>query len=851
MQRYIFLFIFFFQAFCKHLYQFIILFEEKVKIKIKGPGNIQIIFNSFNKLPDRIYNSKNALIAQSQSQISTNKKEETIIMVWDNKLTSLAKMFYLLENIIEIDFSEFDSSKVKYMYMMFEGCSNVKKIDFTNFQTSEVLSWYSMFRYCRSLTSLNLSSFRTSKNKDFGSFFVGCSSLTSLDLSTFDASTVSHFDYMFHDCVLLTSLNLKNFKMINAVKIHGMFYNCKSLVYLDLSYLDLRKVTKLDDMFYGCNNLKYLNLLNAKEKTGFDFSNIFAPIPKNIIVCIDKTKTPILYEQIMQKNCPIINCLEDLNNNKINVLVKTDFCLTYHFSLDNNNCYENCDANYFIEKNDNTFPKKNCIYKINKCRICSFKSLINNNLCESCNNNEDFYPIENDIKNIGIYHDCYKKNEIKKYFYFDEKDLVFKSCFNSCETCDRKGNHLYHYCLTCKINYIDSDKEYFSENINIKYKNCYDICPYYYYFDINKNKKFCTENFKCPNDYDKLIKEKKECVNNCANDINNPYEFRKECYKECPKGSMLYINSSYINPLKNINNNFYCEVICSEENPFEILSTQECVKNCSISDLLSEKCVIKYEINKNTKESIIAIKTILDSIEEYIISGNYNTSNLDKGKDEMFKIGKIKITLSTLENQKNNEKKANLTVINLNECEKILRKEYKLKIIEKIYIKKLDIDQEGYNIPKINFDVYSKLGGDNLIKLNLSLCHNIKIDLLIPIKIKESLDKINASSGYFNDICYTATSNRGTDITMKDRKKDFIENNKTVCQEECDFSNYYFDKGKAKCSCNINTAIFSLDNLNINKTKLFEGFVDIKNIANINIMKCYAKLFSKKGILKI
>ena len=48
----------------------------------------------------------------------------------------------------------------------------------------------------------------------------------------------------------------------------------------------------------------------------------------------------------------------------------------------------------------------------------------------------------------------------------------------------------------------------------------------------------------------------------------------------------------------------------------------------------------------------------------------------------------------------------------------------------------MDVKQEGYNIPKINFDVYSKLGGYNLTKLNLSLCHNIKIDLIIPIKIK-------------------------------------------------------------------------------------------------------------------
>ena len=45
---------------------------------------------------------------------------------------------------------------------------------------------------------------------------------------------------------------------------------------------------------------------------------------------------------------------------------------------------------------------------------------------------------------------------------------------------------------------------------------------------------------------------------------------------------MLFINKSYINPLKNIDKNFYCEAICDEENPFEIVSTQECVNNCSL-----------------------------------------------------------------------------------------------------------------------------------------------------------------------------------------------------------------------------------------------------------------------------
>ena len=31
--------------------------------------------------------------------------------------------------------------------------------------------------------------------------------------------------------------------------------------------------------------------------------------------------------------------------------------------------------------------------------------------------------------------------------------------------------------------------------------------------------------------------------------------------------------------------------------------------------------------------------------------------------------------------------------------------------------------------------------------------------------------------------------------------------------------------------------------MNINKTKLYKNFVDIKNIANIKVMACYKELF--------
>ena len=40
------------------------------------------------------------------------------------------------------------------------------------------------------------------------------------------------------------------------------------------------------------------------------------------------------------------------------------------------------------------------------------------------------------------------------------------------------------------------------------------------------------------------------------------------------------------------------------------------------------------------------------------------------------------------------------------------------------------------------------------------------MDLSVPVIITENLDLLNTSSGYYNDICYTATSDTGTDIPL-------------------------------------------------------------------------------------
>ena len=208
----------------------------------------------------------------------------------------------------------------------------------------------------------------------------------------------------------------------------------------------------------------------------------------------------------------------------------------------------------------------------------------------------------------------------------------------------------------------------------------------------------------------------------------------------------------------------------------------------------------------------------------------------------------MEISSTTTQNQKNNLND-NMTRIDLGECEILLRKYYNLTNNETLYMKILNIKQERMKIPKVEYDVYCKLNGTNLIKLNLSVCQNTKIYLFVPIEITDNnLDKLNRNSKYCNDMCYTTKSENGTDIILKDRKDECI--NKTVCQEECDFTDYNYTSKKANCTCNDRESSSSFADMKINITKLLNNFKNIKNFANLNSLVCHKSLFSKEGLIK-
>ena len=71
-----------------------------------------------------------------------------------------------------------------------------------------------------------------------------------------------------------------------------------------------------------------------------------------------------------------------------------------------------------------------------------------------------------------------------------------------------------------------------------------------------------------------------------------------------------------------------------------------------------------------------------------------------------------------------------MTRLDLGECETKLRNFYNISVNESIYIKKIDIIQDDMNTLKVEYDVYAKLSGKNLIKLNLTACKKIKFQYL-------------------------------------------------------------------------------------------------------------------------
>ena len=180
-------------------------------------------------------------------------------------------MFHSLVNLISLDVSSFDTSKVKGMGNMFFGDEKLTSLDLSNFDTRSLTNMDKMFYGMSNLTSLNIGSFNTSKVTNMDSLFYGMVNIENINVSNFDTRSATNMNHMFSSMHKLKYLQLPaTFNTSSVTDMGYMFYNSKSLTSLDVSMLNTEKVTNMREMFgylESVTSIKFSSSFNTKNVT--------------------------------------------------------------------------------------------------------------------------------------------------------------------------------------------------------------------------------------------------------------------------------------------------------------------------------------------------------------------------------------------------------------------------------------------------------------------------------------------------------------------------------------------------------------------------------------------------------
>ena len=362
--------------------------SNEIRIKIEGTESQEIfssLSNLINNPPSTVLLNGNPVVLDENKITNLIEEENNITMIWENKLNNCDYMFYELENLLEVDLSNFDASEVITMNNMFEYCYNLISInlgnintpklkeisclfeechsllylDLSSFNTSSVISMDSMLTNCISLTSINFGNLEISQVTNINNLFSGCRKLTSLDLSNFNLSSVKTMQSMFRDCSSLTSLDLSNFRTTSVEKMDFLFYECTNLEYVDISNFDLTKTSGAKYLFQNCHNLKYINLKNFIEGNSNDFTYIFNGASDEFTYCIsDIDSNPLIKEELKSKSCVINDCSDDWNLKIKKKISEKNICV-YNCSEDENytkeyknKCFSQCPGNTLSNENN-------------------------------------------------------------------------------------------------------------------------------------------------------------------------------------------------------------------------------------------------------------------------------------------------------------------------------------------------------------------------------------------------------------------------------------------------------------------------------------------------------------------
>ena len=469
------------------------------------------------------------------------------------------------------------------------------------------------------------------------------------------------------------------------------------------------------------------------------------------------------------------------------------------------------------------------------------------NVCLNCKlRNESFRQPEDNFY-------CGEKGE--RTFVDIEPYNKLSECYKRCKTCDTWGNECRMNCLSCR----DSKYyEFFKYDIKTYYGNCYrkahkcGIYPYYHDYDIvpyvNRSDDDCGEDCDV-------------CLYNFSCTENYPYFIYEthECVEYCPITEIFGEKCNLNHPAALIillRNPF------GLRNPYDFLNTSITISQFIQSSFflyLAQSYNIDVNLINDQLNGMFGNGQIYHLFEPKIITGNNITIELTTFKLELEKIEKWL--------KGGDDKPTNETAIDLSQCEAILKKKYGLSEEEELMIIKGDTLKEFSDIlgTSVEYQIFSTSLG---AFLPLGDCQEggATVTVTNPFNPQYLINQFQSKTGsvvvngynvfdvnspFYNDICTEFTNENGNDVLLDDRRKDYFNENINLCETGCKFVGYNISTNLYTCICNIKPVPgveaeeYTGDIVTNEMPKDFKDLISKRS--NIEVFKCASQVFSSKG----
>jgi hypothetical protein len=477
-----------------------------------------------------------------------------------------------------------------------------------------------------------------------------------------------------------------------------------------------------------------------------------------------------------------------------------------------------------------------------KCLTCKenyYLSHVKNDYCSTCYDEN----IINSLYNIWYYNlenkksECLYNNKYCNEITSLDKPYMIYNTFECVESCPSKYKYyLGYYCVD------ECNKE------NMKSNGVKCECNSGYKININKEQKLIECIKDCPNLYDI---EYNECVDSCPS--KHKILFNNTCYKKCP----LYTKEIIKNNIQscecenqeyviNYNNKKY--IVCTylkkcPENTY--IYHNKCVSKCSkfkYENICYEKCPNELI---PVKDKCIEMKDLINNIEDYVKLFYMENIYIE---NENWKI--------EVYNSIEHKEMKNKSIIDLSECENIIREKYKMIKSDYFVILKIEIKRNDNPTNQIEYAIFN----NQFKRIDLSICSEtnmiirnvlnftqINYNSMISLG-KNGYDIFNPNDDFYNNVCSKYKTINGRDIINKDRKYDFFQNY-SLCEENCKYNGLNFNDYTINCICSVKINI-TTNNNKFNFLSIYEIFYNPFYYSNLKVIQCYQHFFKLYNLYK-